>query len=135
MQILRWNLLAWNHTAQLAQGDVVQLQVRKYHGQILTLLAVVGNLGMLQWQASPMALGTSPSPGGYTGVVQILLTAKANVNIQLTTANRNTPLHAAASAGCEQVVERLCEAGNQMEPVVTTTLLRRGSCEGKGSAM
>lgn len=72
-------------------------------------------------------------------MVQILLTAKASVNIQLTTANRNTPLHAAASAGCEQVVERLCEAGDgtsgyHMLPQPGRDVAN-GSCEGKGSAM
>ena len=45
------------------------------------------------------------------GVVQILLAAKANVNIPLTAVNRYTPLHAAASAGCEDVVSQLCQAG------------------------
>ena len=45
------------------------------------------------------------------GVVQILLTAKAHVNIPLTAMNRYTPLHAAASAGCELVVSQLCQVG------------------------
>ena len=50
-------------------------------------------------------------PPILVGVVQILLTAKANVNIPLTAMNRYTPLHAAASAGCELVVSQLCQVG------------------------
>lgn len=35
---------------------------------------------------------------------------RASANIPLTAVNRFTPLHAAAAAGCEQVVFQLCEA-------------------------
>lgn len=48
-------------------------------------------------------------------MVQILLAAKANANVPLTVVNRFTPLHAAANAGCEDVVLQLCEARARLD--------------------
>jgi len=52
---------------------------------------------------------------GHQSVVQILLAAKANANVPLTVVNRFTPLHAAANAGCEDVVLQLCEARARLD--------------------
>jgi len=108
--------------AQRGQGDIPEvgitplfLAVRGGHSQIVQFLCT----------AQADVNKTLPDSGcttlhmacrkGNQSVVQILLTAKANVNIPLTAMNRYTPLHAAASAGCELVVSQLCQARAKMD--------------------
>eukprot|EP00435_Cladocopium_sp_Y103_P006603 s691_g2.t1 len=108
--------------AQRGQGDIPEvgitplfLAVRGGHSQIVQFLCT----------AQADVNKTLPDSGcttlhmacrkGNQSVVQILLNAKANVNIPLIAMNRYTPLHAAASAGCEDVVSQLCQARAKMD--------------------